>query len=68
MKEQTQTITENTDAIVATIRAHQQVGQDLKNAVLIVSVVANLFILTTWIALQLTTVYDAELAGVLLGR
>ena len=68
MKEQTQTLTENTDAIVATIRAHQQVGQDLKNAVLIVSVVANLFILTTWIALQLTTVYDAELAGVLLGR
>jgi hypothetical protein len=68
MKEQTQTITENTDAIVATISAHQQVGQDLKNAVLIVSIVANLFILTTWIALQLTTVYDAELAGVLLGR
>lgn len=68
MKEQTQTITENAEAIVATITAHQQVGYDLKNAVLIVSIVVNLTVLTTWIALQLTSAYDAQLAGVLLGR
>jgi hypothetical protein len=68
MKEQTQTIPENTETIVATISAHEQVGHDLKNAVLIVSIVANLFIITTWLALQMTSAYDTQLASLFLGR
>lgn len=43
-------------------------SQDLKNAVLIVSVVVNLFIFTAWIALQVTTQYDAQLANFLFTR
>jgi len=42
--------------------------QDLKNAVLIVSVVANLFILTAWIALQVTTKFDSQLSSFLFTR
>jgi len=42
--------------------------QDLKNAVLIVSVVLNLVIFTMWIALQLTSRYDLQLASFLLNR
>lgn len=42
-----------------------QVGQDLKNALLIVSLVINLFILSTWIAVQVTSRYDAQLASFL---
>lgn len=45
-----------------------QLSQDLKNAVLIVSIVTNLFILTTWIALQVTTQYDTQLAILLFNR
>ncbi|HSW74195.1 MAG TPA: hypothetical protein VLG71_03480 [Candidatus Limnocylindria bacterium] len=43
-------------------------SQDLKTAVLIVSVVANLFIFTAWIALQVTTQYDAQVASFLFNR
>ena len=68
MKEQTQTITENSESIVATIRAHELVGHDLKNAILIVSVVLNLFFFITWLALQVTSAYDMQLAGFFLGR
>jgi hypothetical protein len=42
--------------------------QDLKNAVLIVSVVANLFILSAWIALQVTSQYDVQLSNFLFTR
>ena len=68
MTEKTQTPAEYTETIVATISAHQQVGYDLKNAVLIVSVLVNLFIFTTWLALQMTSAYDTQLASFLLGR
>ena len=43
-------------------------SQDLKTAVLIVSVVANLFIFTAWVALQVTTQYDMQIAGFLFNR
>lgn len=49
----------------------EQVGhltQDLKNSVLIVSVVINLFFLSLWIALQVTTKFDTSLVGFFLGR
>jgi hypothetical protein len=34
------------------VMEHVQVGRDLKNAVLIVSVVVNMAIFTTWLTLQ----------------
>jgi hypothetical protein len=43
-------------------------SQDLKTAVLIVSVVANLFIFTGWVALQVTTQYDMQIATFLFNR
>ena len=43
-------------------------SQDLKTAVLIVSVVANLFIFTAWVALQVTTQYDMQVASFLFNR
>jgi hypothetical protein len=43
-------------------------SQDLKTAVLIVSVVANLFFFTGWVALQVTTQYDMQIATLLFNR
>lgn len=68
MKENTNIDANSSDAIYATITAQEQVGHDLRNALLIVSVLVNLFVLTTWIALQMTNAYDASLAQALLGR
>ena len=68
MKANTQTTTRDADAVVATISAYEQVGYDLKSATLIVSVVANLFVVTTWLAMQVTSEYDAALASFFLGR
>jgi len=48
--------------------AHIKVGEDLKHSVLIVSIVANLFILTAWILLQVTTRYDNQIASFLFTR
>ena len=39
--------------------------QDLKNSILIVSVTANLFVFTGWIALQVTSQFDAQFANFL---
>jgi hypothetical protein len=44
------------------------IGQDLKSSVLIVSVVANLFVFTAWVALQVTTQFDAQFANLLFTR
>lgn len=41
------------------------VSHDLKNAVLIVSIVANLVVFTTWLAIQVTSQYDTALAALL---
>lgn len=46
-------------------RAASHISQDLKNAVLVVSLVANLFIFTAWLAVQVTSRYDAQLASFL---
>jgi hypothetical protein len=47
MNENTNIQTQNAD-----IMAHAQVAQDLKTAVLIVSVVVNMAVFTTWLTLQ----------------
>ena len=59
----------NSTEIVATeiSMPASDMGKDLKNAILIVSLVANLIILTTWIALQVTTRYDYQLATFIFG-
>lgn len=44
---------------------HLQTGHDLKNAVLIVSLVLNLFMLVGWLVLQSTTDYNISVAGFL---
>lgn len=42
-----------------------QTNHDLMLAILIVSVTINLFVLIGWIALQVTNIYDAEVAAFL---
>jgi hypothetical protein len=42
--------------------------QDFKNALLMISLSINLFALSLWVALQVTTVYDAALTGFFFGR
>lgn len=42
-----------------------KINQDLKQSILIVSLVANLFIFTTWVTLQVTTQYDAQISSFL---
>lgn len=44
-----------------------QMAQDLKHAVLIVSLVLNLVVFTGWIALQVTSRYDESVARALFG-
>lgn len=60
---------QNTEAVSeAQVMPRSQMAQDLKTAVLIVSVVANLIVFTTWIALQITTQFDAQVASLLFTR
>jgi len=68
MTVKTKTTNENptTEAENAVVLSHM--GQDLKNSVLIVSLVANLIVLTAWIALQVTTQYDSQLASFIFGK
>jgi hypothetical protein len=40
-------------------------SHDVKNAVLIVSLIINLIIFTTWIAMQVTSQYDGQVASLL---
>lgn len=55
-----------TDAVVE-VAPYSRLSQDLKNSVLIVSVFVNLVIFTAWIALQVTSRYDAQMASFLFG-
>lgn len=64
MKQNTETTIENTLAI----NQNQQLIRDLVAAVLIVSVVINLFVLISWLMLQVTTHYDAAVASFLFVR
>lgn len=44
------------------------IGEDVRNAVLIVSLLINMFILITWIMLQVTTEYDYAISALIFGR
>ena len=46
----------------------QCLTQDVRTSVLIVSIMANMVILTAWIALQVTNVYDTQVIGFLFGN
>ena len=52
-----------TDELVLT-----NVNQDLKNSILIVSVVTNLAVFTLWLTLQVTSQYDSAFANLLFSR
>jgi len=41
---------------------------DLKDSLLVVSITANLFVLTAWIALQVTTQFDGQVSSFLFTR
>lgn len=58
----------NIESVAAEAVQVSHMSQDLKTAVLIVSVVANLFIFTAWLALQVTTQYDNQIASFLFNR
>ena len=45
-----------------------QADQDAKNALLIVSLLINAFILIGWVTLQTTSIYDAQVAAFLFTR
>jgi hypothetical protein len=45
-----------------------QTERDFKDALLTVSIFANLFLLCIWVALQATTQYDSALASFFLNR
>lgn len=52
----------------STAAAVEQTNKDFKNSLLIVSIGINVFIFTAWLALQVTGVYDSQVASVLLSR
>ena len=66
MKNNTNTSQESVSEAMVMPASH--LSHDLKNSVLIVSVVVNLVIFTGWVILQLTSQYDSSLASILLGR
>lgn len=64
MKEQTQ---KNQNIETSADMAVFHTGQDVKTAVLIVSVLANIALFVMWLTLQLTSRYDAAMTSWLLG-
>jgi hypothetical protein len=61
MKEQTQKVQTNAEADVGL--AVFQTSQDVKTAILIVSILANVTLFVVWLMLQVSTQYDAAIAG-----
>lgn len=43
-------------------------GEDVRNAILIVSLLINLIFLITWVMLQVTTQYDYAISALIFGR
>jgi hypothetical protein len=68
MKQNKKTATIQTENAIESVLPASQMSQDLKTAVLIVSVLANLFVFTAWIALQVTTKFDVQIANFLFNR
>jgi len=52
----------------ATLAASSAINKDLLLSAFIVSAVINLFVLTAWVTLQVTTMYDAQIASFLFVR
>ncbi len=61
----TNEITETVAEAEAVAVSH--LSQDLRNAVLVVSVLVNLFVFIAWLAIQVTSRYDAQIASFLFG-
>lgn len=53
-----------TDEIVL----QSQLSQDFKNSLLVVSLIVNAFVLIGWITLQVTNLYDGQVAAFLFTR
>jgi hypothetical protein len=68
MTDKTNTNNTATAPINHSVIADLAANQDLKHSVLIVSIIVNLVVLTTWVALQVTSQYDAQIASVLFTR
>ena len=68
MTENKKTNNDQVESVEYAAVANMTVDQDLKHSVLIVSVLINLIIFTTWIALQVTTQYDTQIASLLFAR
>jgi hypothetical protein len=66
MKQKTNTV-DQAEA-TETVMSVSNMTQDLKSAVLVVSVVANLFIFTAWVAMQVTSQFDTQIASLLFTR
>lgn len=56
------------DASAAQALVFNQTDQDLKTAILVVSLFINAFVLVGWILLQVTTAYDFQVATFLFIR
>ena len=68
MTDKTKTNKTSIESMAGAAVADLAVNQDLKHSILIVSLVVNLVVLTAWIALQVTTQYDAQIASLLFTR
>lgn len=67
-KKKTNKVIDTTIENEAVTVAVSQVNKDAVIALLIVSLVINLFILTAWVTLQVTSVYDNQVASFLFTR
>ena len=67
-KKKTNKVIDTTIENEAVAVAVSQVNKDAVIALLIVSLVINLFILTAWVTLQVTSVYDNQVASFLFTR
>lgn len=63
MKDDTNIQTEN-----ITVMVEQQLTDDFKHSLLVISLLANVFILIAWVMLQVTSQYDYQVATFLFFR
>jgi hypothetical protein len=68
MKKNTNTTSSSSIDDVMSPVAMLATEHDLKDALLMASLSINLFVLSLWVAMQVTTAYDAALMGFFFGR
>ena len=61
-------IIQQTPTDVEVLTTMTQTNRDLVAAILIVSLLVNLFVLIGWVTLKVTTVYDAQISTFLFTR